>query len=80
VYTTNKGLSLRFTKHAWKRIHERGIAVESVKDAIDEPDITHPDVKENTCFIKALEDGQRIRVVFDGSSNPATVITVVTVS
>jgi Domain of unknown function (DUF4258) len=66
---------LRHSGHAQKRMTERNVTSEQVQQVHDEPEITYPDVKGNTCYVRNLE-GRRIRIVV-AADDPTFVITVI---
>ena len=68
-------MRIRYTKHAQKRMRERGIARPLVRMAIEEPDRSYLDRELNVAERK-LESGNILRVYFKREGEDTVVITV----
>jgi hypothetical protein len=66
---------LRHSAHALKRMIERNVTSEEVELVHDDPEITYPDLKGNTCYVRHV-DGRRVRIVI-AADDPTFVITVI---
>ncbi|MGH2459805.1 MAG: DUF4258 domain-containing protein [Chloroflexota bacterium] len=66
-----------YTRHAGRRMVERGVSEREVEEALADPDITYGDPDGNRRYVRHW-NGRKVSVVVkgDGDQNPPLVITV----
>ena len=76
-YTTLGGQRYSFKKHALAQRRLRKVERADVEKVLDNHDVSHLDIKGNSCLIGNLDDGRRMRVVAAMEPDGFAIITVI---
>jgi len=78
MYRTPQGRHYKLTKHARNRMTQRQISKQDIERVLDSRHTSYCDIRGNLCLVGDSESGKQLKLVIAKDSDPAEIITLVT--